>query len=293
MQHTINKITVSSIEINPKDWLGRIPKKDDFDIKTSAYEETEIFCDGKLIAKYYPFFFSEEENFFISKNIEPFAVPTSNRGTAAGSKSSRRTTKSGYISSTTVSEKTPKSGILGYIDRGGGKRNPLCRMTSNTVEMFKNYQSLLGSFEKISALFQAAFPENFRAQKEHCDSAPIEYIIPNTVFTTVTVNKNFSTAYHTDKGDFDKGIGIIARFGNNNFSGSDLIIPKYKIAISTAPGSVLFFNVHDVHGNTPMTDMKFDSNRITAVLYARENIKKCLPFDEEIKRAKAISEPKW
>jgi len=50
-------------------------------------------------------------------------------------------------------------------------------------------------------------------------------------------------------------------------------MPRERLALVARPGDVLLMNVHHLHGNLPLT---VGGTRLTAVLYAREHMDKCL-----------------
>ena len=51
-----------------------------------------------------------------------------------------------------------------------------------------------------------------------------------------------------------------------------LVMPRERVAFLVRPTDCLLMNVHQLHGNLPLT---LGGTRLTAVLYARQNIHKC------------------
>jgi 2-oxoglutarate-Fe(II)-dependent dioxygenase family protein len=88
------------------------------------------------------------------------------------------------------------------------------------------------------------------------------------LLTTITVNKNFRTAIHTDRGDLKVGFSSLTGLGK--FSGGLLVIPRYRVAFNIRPSSVLMMDTHEFHGNTRIT-----GDCISCVLYCRERITRC------------------
>jgi hypothetical protein len=107
-----------------------------------------------------------------------------------------------------------------------------------------------------------------------------KYRIGNTVFTTITINKNFRTAIHKDKGDFKDGFGIMIVISNNNdYTGCNLLLPEFKIGIDCRNGDFLAFDVHRWHCNSTLKFLNQDEktkenqcNRISFVFYLREKM---------------------
>ena len=138
-------------------------------------------------------------------------------------------------------------------------------------------------------MFKEACPERYEAQKKVVDQSSKDFIITDTVFSTVTVNKNFQTAYHTDAGDLKEGLGNLAVLSAGKYEGGYTVMPRYGCAFDLGSGDVCYFDVHEVHGNTKM-DSKTPFERVSIVCYYRENIKYCKTMKEELERAKKRKE---
>jgi hypothetical protein len=82
-----------------------------------------------------------------------------------------------------------------------------CRQTAYTFQNLEKYTSAVPIFQKIDQFFKSLVPNRYKAQKEAISKINPKYCIPKTVFTTVTVNKNFRTAMHKDGGDYKEGFG--------------------------------------------------------------------------------------
>jgi len=222
------------------------------------------------------------------------AVKTENRGAAAGSLTDtekshvatsnlryKRIKKDGTMSKTTRAVQV-SSGIAGFFDRN--TRHPYCRQTRYTELEREKYLRGVPFLQYISALFEDACPERYEAQKEMIEKTHKDFVIGGTVFTTVTVNKNFRTAYHTDAGDLKEGLGNLAVLRAGKYEGGYTVMPRYDCAFDLGSGDVCFFDVHEFHGNTEIV-AKSPYERISIVAYYRENMKFCDSMEEELKRA--------
>jgi hypothetical protein len=100
------------------------------------------------------------------------------------------------------------------------------------------------------------------------------FLVPETPFTTITVNKTFRTAAHYDAGDLDTGLSNLLVLSNDgNFTGGYLVAPEYRVAVNVRPGDLLLINNHEVmHGNTPIVLGSEESERISLVCYFREKM---------------------
>jgi hypothetical protein len=120
---------------------------------------------------------------------------------------------------------------------------------------------------RLGHVFRSWIPDRYAAQQAVVAQVP-GWHLHGTAFTTITVNKSFRTAYHTDKGDLKAGFSTLTTLGK--FDGGLLVVPRYRVAFKVRPGSLLMMNAHEFHGNTQMT-----GERISCVLYCREKIANC------------------
>lgn len=244
--------------------------------------------------------------FKYAKNAYPFlrkaCKDTYNRGTSAGDLSNYKIgDKIGYLTigkiednrfyplkkdgtlSTTGYAKSVASGVIGYMDKY--PRIPYCRATALTHDFFEEYKKSLPYIRYISAMFEKYVPEKYIKQKKYWEKIHNDFKIDNTAFTTVTVNKNFRTACHYDKGDYKDGFGNLAVIESGQYSGAYTVIPKYGIAVDVRNCDICFFDVHELHGNTELNS-KGMSERISVVCYVREKMINCGSAKEELKKAK-------
>ena len=237
-------------------------------------------------------------------SLRKAAAITNNRGDAAGyfnpdqdpnfnysghigrtgqrSKAFHRIKRDGTVSKTT-SAKSVESGIVGYFDRN--VRMPYCRLTAWTQNNFDQFRQAMPYIRNISDEFRNACPERWAAQKQVWDETHDDFKIKDTVFTTVTVNRNFRTAIHCDAGDFKGGLGNIAVLQAGEFTGGQTCLPRYGVGFDVRNTDVCFFNVHEWHGNLEFHAKK-PFERISIVCYYRENMMACKSAQEELEIVK-------
>lgn len=174
------------------------------------------------------------------------------------------------------------SGIVGFYDRY--TRIPYCRQTAWTMD----------NRQLASDTFEVLITDRYQSQKRYVESTHAEWVIPGTVFTTITVNSNWQTAQHQDSGDLRAGFGVMVCLGHD-FEGGWLLFPKYKTAFKMRPGDILLSNVHEWHCNTPIRLLKEGAERLSLVCYYRENMERCGTVQEELEIAKSRQEgdPLW
>ena len=154
------------------------------------------------------------------------------------------------------------------------KTQPKCRQTQFSARHKELYRNIIPYMERISNEMAKKLPHHYGKQNQFIEKHRER--IGNSCYSTITINKNFRTAIHIDKGDFKDGIGTITTAGN--FTGGEFCLVDYKVAINIKPNDLLFVNVHKHHGNLP-----FEGTRYSMVSYVRENIKKCgLKYDYRV-----------
>lgn len=154
------------------------------------------------------------------------------------------------------------------------KTQPKCRQTQFTARHKELYRNIIPYMERISGEMATKLPHHYGKQNQFIEKHRER--IGNSCYSTITINKNFRTAIHIDKGDFKDGIGTITTAGD--FTGGEFCLVDYKVAIDVKPNDLLFTCVHKHHANLP-----FKGTRYSMVSYVRENIKKCgLKYDYRV-----------
>tara|TARA_R110001632_G_scaffold126691_1_gene240469 strand:- start:1521 stop:3614 length:2094 start_codon:yes stop_codon:yes gene_type:complete len=154
------------------------------------------------------------------------------------------------------------------------KTQPKCRLTQFSSRHLEHYKSIIPYIEKVSSQMEEKLPTHYGKQNEFIKK--YRERIGGSCYSTITINRNFRTAIHIDKGDFKDGIGTITTAGQ--FEGGQFCLVDYKIAIDLKPTDILFVNVHKHHAN-----LDFTGDRYSMVSYVRENINKCgIEYDYKV-----------
>ena len=164
------------------------------------------------------------------------------------------------------------SGIAGWFDRY--PRIPFGRATSYTRDNWDKFQMSFPFLQTLAAGFKELLPWRYNNQMQAAKKIDPAFLVPDTPFTTVTVNKTFRTAAHYDAGDLTNGLSNLLTLSNTgNYSGAYLVAPEYRVAVNVRPGDLLLINNHEVmHGNTPIVCHDEESERISLVVYFREKM---------------------
>lgn len=193
----------------------------------------------------------------------------------------------GRLSNTSYAAKV-ESGIMGFYDRY--PRIPYCRETAFNITEPHLFQAAIPYMQAIDQVFAREMPDRYAAQKAMVAKTHPDFLISGTAFTTVTVNRNFRTAVHTDQGDLKAGFGVMSVLEGGKYDGGLLIFPAYRVAVDMRTGDVCLANVHEWHGNTAIKGRTPLYERITCVFYYREKMVDCGSAVEERVRARQFSE---
>jgi hypothetical protein len=176
-----------------------------------------------------------------------------------------------YISDTTYANQV-NSGIAGWFDRY--PRIPYGRATAYTQHSYDKFKLSFPFLQTLDRGFAELLPQRHGAQRAAADKIDPAFLVPQTVFTTITVNKTFRTAAHRDAGDFSNGLSNLLVLSNNgNYSGGYLILPEVRVAVNVRPGDLLLVNNHEyIHGNTPIVLQDETAERVSLVCYLREKM---------------------
>ena len=192
--------------------------------------------------------------------------------------------KDGTVAKKTVA-RTVNSGIVGYMDNRDS-RFPFFRLTAFNADHLDQFNLAMPMITLVDRLFAQLMPDRHKAQMEWHDRTNKDYKIAGTSFTTLTVNANFRTACHRDKGDLEQGFGVLTALRQGNYKGGYLIFPKYRVAVDMQTTDLLCCDVHTIHGNSAMIGIPGTFNRISLVFYYRKLIANCGSAEQE--REKAI-----
>lgn len=191
--------------------------------------------------------------------------------------------KDGSLSKTTYAMPV-NSSLIGYSDRY--PRIPYCRTTAYTQKYFKEYNECLPYISCVNTFFKEHAPHKYKIQKFIADNTSPDFVIKDTAFTTVTVNKNFRTAGHKDAGDLKEGFGNLGVISRGKYDGCYTVLPRYGVGLNIRDGDIALFDVHEVHGNTKVIPQGY-YERISVVCYYREKMIYCGSKDYELSRAKS------
>ena len=203
------------------------------------------------------------------------AAPSRNRGAAAGPINvggkywqkrqpteikgwAARYMQNGKVSKMRVNNNVFSS-VLGYFDATPFMKLP-CRLTSYTMRYWKYYKHGLPFIRAIDTCFKTLVPDRHELQKKAAEEKPLLHI-PETAFSSVTINRNFRTALHRDAGDFKDGYGNLSVIERGYYHGGYTLFPQYNIGFNVRTGDFLAMDVHEWHCNTELYETEDDKKK--------------------------------
>jgi hypothetical protein len=253
-------------------------------------KDADVYCaeSGILLAKFRKGVIPAEVLQAGYDNLLIAAKATDSRPTAGGAEddeqvSTFRIKKDGTKSKQSIAKTFVNSGVVGFFDRT--TRFPNCRLTAFNRHHIDKFKGAYPIIKFVDQKYAELVPDKYKKQRAIADKTARDFVIPNTSFTTVTVNKNYTTAIHKDSGDFKEGFGNLVAIRKGKFKGCYFTLLRWGVGFDLQNGDLLLTDVHQWHGNTPMEADK-DAIRLSLVMYYREHMHKCGTMEEELHRVK-------
>jgi len=228
--------------------------------KRHVVNNTDCYLNGQLVFSFRKGCFRNQKYFdLLETNLVPRLLNSDHRKMAGGNLGKRVTIMSGILGY--YDKLTPQMKLaLGGVHQAG-------RETAFVKHYPEKWNSLVPFFQEINQAFKTTCPVEYSRQHKASRKVHKKLCIPKTVFTTITVNKNWRTSTHTDKGDFKDGMSCLVIIGNN-YQGGYLGFPRLGIVVHVQHGDILFMNSHEPHCNTELTLGK-NGTRYSIVCYLR------------------------
>lgn len=238
---------------------GAFYDKDHF--TTTIRDDTDFYVNDKLLFSYRRHVIDNDEWLPIAEAHLKKPILTSNNRRMAGEDPRRRV----------------NSGIVGFFDGltpqmkhklGLSKAG---RPTAFIRKHPREWLIILPLFRQLDKWYKETSPHFYHVQKKAIREVVPALRITNTVFTTATINRNWRTAAHTDKGDFKDALSCIALLGKN-VKGGSFGFPQYRVLIEARPGDAILMDPHEAHCNTEL-DLGENGVRFSLVCYLRQDLR--------------------
>lgn len=168
-----------------------------------------------------------------------------------------------------------KSNIIGYYDKPDRNidNDIPCRLTQFNKLHLDKFNNTLPLIKKIDSLFSNLVKSRYKKQFKRAQKT--KFVIKDTCFSTITINYNWRTALHKDKGDYEDGFGNLTVCDDGNYKGGLTGFPQFGVCFNVRNGDFLAMDVHQWHCNTEIKPKKKDYKRLSMVCYLRNNMIKC------------------
>ena len=110
-------------------------------------------------------------------------------------------------------------------------------------------------------MFEKLIPEAYQKQLSRANEKS-HLKIPETSFSTITINRNFRTALHKDAGDFSEGFGNLTVIERGSYHGGYTVFPQFGVGVDVRSGDFLAMDVHQWHSNTAIFETEEDKRLI-------------------------------
>jgi hypothetical protein len=163
-----------------------------------------------------------------------------------------------------LEESGVRYGILGSL--GATAKHP-CHKTALTrrqPELIEGNEPLI---KRVNELYAQYVPTSYVIQQTEVEKRRRAGGFGTQCSRRSTSLKNLRTAYHSDR-NLPGVMTVILPMGN--FSGGELVFPRWRIAIAYRPGDLLLFDEGQLHGNLP-----FKGQRLSAAFYCARGIADC------------------
>jgi len=148
-------------------------------------------------------------------------------------------------------------------------RHDYCTVTAMAVNQKKQHHIITDFAKELVGYYREHFPEQYE-------------------FHNKIVNKNNQLKYHYDAGNFKGVLSNMVVF-KRDVEGGHLIIPELDIALEVEDNTLTIFNGQDIlHGVSTIEYENEHAYRYSVVYYSLEQMWKCEPLGEEIKRIRKV-----
>lgn len=276
------RLIASATTQGQSEFLGRKATDEDYDRLVD--EDAEIVReDGSLLCILKKKSLSREASAKAWTVLSKMNPVSRNRGLASGEDREAYIRKDGAVSNTHIAEPV-NSGIIGFFERT--PRFPYCRACAWNLHDPAGWEDLNPLIREVDALFKANAPARYELQARVAKKSHPDFLIPGTHFSTLTVNKNFRTAYHRDAGNLEGGTSCMTVFRQGRWTGANLVFPVYRVAVKLDSFDTIIFDPYEIHGNTPLIQLTPNAVRCSVVYYFRDKIQHCRSAAEELEIVK-------
>ena len=186
--------------------------------------------------------------------------------------------------------------VIGFMNRQGG-RFQYARRTGWTQEYEKQYRAVQPFVQRLDQIARVSAPDEWAEQWAVAQQRP-EYVMPGTAFSTGSINLGIRCSPHRDKGNLRLSAMTVTDLSPAPVQGGELLLLEYLCGINIRNEDVLIFNGHALHATAQFYTAASPSlirgvQRLSCIFYFRAGLAKCLPPEEELRRAQQRIAETW
>jgi hypothetical protein len=156
-----------------------------------------------------------------------------------------------------------RDGLFGAVRGRGTRPARLSRLTKKHPEWL---EQLRNPIELADQLYSKYLPTPYAIQLAEVQGASSLLRLWHTAFSSAYIIRNVRSGYHRD-GNLPGVMSVLMPFGQ--FTGAELVLPRWRIAFALQPGDMLFFDAEEFHGNLP-----FEGERASLICYCTRGLSK-------------------
>jgi hypothetical protein len=156
-----------------------------------------------------------------------------------------------------------RDGLFGAVKGSGTRAARLSPLTTKHPEWL---EQLRKPIELADQLYSKYLPTPYAIQLAEVERASSLLRLWHTAFSSAYIIRNVRSGYHRD-GNLPGVMSVLMPFGQ--FTGAELVVPRWRIAFALQPGDVLFFDAEESHGNLP-----FEGERASLICYCTGDLSK-------------------
>jgi hypothetical protein len=156
-----------------------------------------------------------------------------------------------------------RQGVFGAMAGKSGRPSHLSSLSREKPEWLSLLRPLI---EEVNRLYAKFLPSFYEFQRRELKKASPEFRLWHTAFSSAYMPVHLRSGYHGDESNLPGGMSALLSLGD--YSGGQLVVPRWRIAFELMPGDLLLFDGLQLHGNLPIV-----GDRASLVLYCARGLR--------------------
>jgi hypothetical protein len=156
-----------------------------------------------------------------------------------------------------------RQGAFGAMAGKSGRPPHLSSLSREKPEWLSLLRPLI---EEVNRLYAKYLPSFYEFQRRELKKASPEFRLWHTAFSSAYMPVHLRSGYHADESNLPGGMSALLSLGD--FTGGQLVVPRWRIAFELTPGDLLLFDGLQLHGNLPIV-----GDRASLVLYCARGLR--------------------